>query len=194
MKKFKDLANNIGLYESGEHTAGGGVQFPSATPREISAISDEGVHNIQLKSQLNRINAFLSAFSRKEYMDVRGALGMLRAKLNIAGLDFDFKPNAAEQVNQEGTHMFPINRFGGTFGKTLDTPFDEFETTDGIAEYNNGKGFNLVVDVEVTSNGAYKIGTRLEETGSDKSETEEEKLGTDDQQVSQFEMDSDDAQ
>lgn len=190
MKKFKELVNTIGLYESGEHTFGGGVQFPSATPREISAISDEGVHNIQLKSQLNRINAFLDAFSRKEYMDVRGALGMLRAKLNIAGLDFDFNPANAEQTNENGTHKFPINRFGGTFGKTLDTPFDEFEVTDGVAEYNDGKGFELVVDVTATANGAYKISTRLEEVGSSTTKPEE-KIESDDQEVSQFEMDDD---
>ena len=49
MKKFKELAEQIGLYED-EHTFGGGVQNPSATPREISATSDEGAfktsHNL----------------------------------------------------------------------------------------------------------------------------------------------------
>mgnify|MGYP003664986720 CR=1 FL=1 len=81
MKNFKDIKKQVGLYESGEHTFGGGVQAPSGPTREISAASDEGVYYIQRNSQLNRINAFLDAFSRKEYIDPRGALGMLRAKL-----------------------------------------------------------------------------------------------------------------
>ena len=115
MKNFKELATKIGLYESGEHSIGGGVQFPSATPREVSAVSDEGVYNIQRKSQLNRINAFLDAFSSKEYIEPRAALGMLRAKLNIAGLDFDY--NATTKFNDEGETRFPITRFGGAFGK-----------------------------------------------------------------------------
>ena len=161
MKKFKELAEQIGLYED-EHTFGGGVQNPSGTPREISATSDEGAYYIQRKSQLNRINAFLDAFSRKEYIDPKGALAMLRAKLNITGLDFEF--NAKTCYNEEGQNVFPVTRFGGTFGKSLDTPFDEFETTDGISEYNDGKGFSLVVDVTPTANGVMKLNAKLVET------------------------------
>jgi hypothetical protein len=161
MKKFKELAEQIGLYED-EHTFGGGVQFPSATPREISATSDEGAYYIQRKSQLNRINAFLDAFSRKEYIDPRGALAMLRAKLNITGLDFEF--NKGTNFNEEGQNVFPVTRFGGTFGKSLDTPHDEFETTDGISDYNDGKGFSLVIDVVPTANGVMKLNAKLVET------------------------------
>jgi|TARA_R110000851_G_scaffold15422_2_gene51005 hypothetical protein len=161
MKKFKELAEQIGLYED-EHTFGGGVQNPSGTPREISATSDEGAYYIQRKSQLNRINAFLDAFSRKEYIDPKGALAMLRAKLNITGLDFEF--NAKTCFNEEGQNVFPVTRFGGTFGKSLDTPFDEFETTDGISEYNDGKGFSLVIDITPTANGVMKLNAKLVET------------------------------
>jgi len=190
MKTFKDLTNQIGLHESGggEHTFGGGFNNINQLTHSISALSDEGVYNIQRKSQLNRINAFLDAFSRKEYINPRGALGMLRAKLNISGLDFDF--NNISDFSEEGQNRFPINRFGGTFGKTVDTPFDEFETTDGISEYNNGKGFDLVVDISTTANGAYKINTRLEETSGDAKEPESEELETADQEVSQFKMDN----
>ena len=161
MKKFKELAEQIGLYED-EHTFGGGVQFPSATPREISATSDEGAYYIQRKSQLNRINAFLDAFSRKEYIDPRGALAMLRAKLNITGLDFEF--NKGTCFNEEGQNVFPVTRFGGTFGKSPSTPHNEFETTDGISDYNDGKGFSLVIDVVPTANGVMKLNAKLVET------------------------------
>ena len=152
MKKFKELAEQIGLYED-EHTFGGGVQNPSGTPREISATSDEGAYYIQRKSQLNRINAFLDAFSRKEYID---------PKLNITGLDFEF--NAKTCFNEEGQNVFPVTRFGGTFGKSLDTPHNEFETTDGISEYNDGKGFSLVIDITPTANGVMKLNAKLVET------------------------------
>ena len=165
MKNFKDLKEKIGLQESGEHTFGGGVQAPSGPPREISAASDEGVFYIQRNSQLNRINAFLDAFSRKEYIDPRGALGLLRAKMNIAGLDFDF--NKQTCFTDEGVTVFKITRFGGTFGKSPTTPNDEFEETDGISEYNNGRGFNLVVSIDQTANGTYAINTKIVEEGSE---------------------------
>jgi hypothetical protein len=163
MKNFKDIKKQVGLNESGEHTFGGGVQAPSGPAREISAASDEGVYYIQRNSQLNRINAFLDAFSRKEYIDPRGALGMLRAKLNIAGLDFDF--NKETCFSDEGISKFRITRFGGAFGKTPFTPFDQFDDTDGISEFNDGKGFSLVVTIGPSANGTYRIDTKIVEEG-----------------------------
>jgi hypothetical protein len=169
MKKFKDLANNIGLYEhesglGGEHTFGGGFNNINQQASAVSAISGAGIYNIQKQSQLNRINSFLDAFSKKEYIDPRAALGMLRAKLNIAGLDFEF--NMKANFNDEGVNLYPITRFGGTFGKGLDTPFDEFETTDGISDYNDGKGFHLNVTSSTTANGTYKLNTKIEPDSS----------------------------
>jgi hypothetical protein len=161
MKKFKELAEAIGLFED-EHTFGGGVQFPSGTPREISATSDEGSYYIQRKSQLKRINAFLDAFSRKEYVDPRQAIAMLRAKMNITGLDFEFNKNT--NFDDEGQNVFPVTRFGGTFGKSLDTPHDEFETTDGLSDYNDGKGFSLVISSAPSANGVTKFNAKLVET------------------------------
>ena len=56
-----------------------------------------------------------------------------------------------------------ITRFGGTFGKSLDTPHDEFEVTDGISPQNDGKGFDLVIDVVPTANGVSKMNVSLQE-------------------------------
>lgn len=163
MKKFKELAGQIGLYESGEHTFGGGFNNINQQAHSISALSNDGIYNIQKKSQLHRINAFLDAFSRKEYIDPIGAMGILRSKLNIAGLDFVF--NKETCLNDEGETRFKITRFGGTFGKSLDTPFDEFETTDGISDYNGGRGFELIVNISTTANGTYKIDTQIVDEG-----------------------------
>jgi hypothetical protein len=60
---------------------------------------------------------------------------------------------------------FRINRFGGTFGKTPETPFDQFDETDGISEYNDGKGFHLVVTIGPSANGTYAIDAKIEEEG-----------------------------
>ena len=162
MKKFKQLAEQINLHE-GEHTFGGGFNNINQNYAAASAYSDDGVFNIEKKSQLNRINAFLDAFSRKEYMDPRAALGMLRAKLNIAGLDFDFSNST--QLNDddpERQYQFQIKRFGGAFGVTPDHDINQgFQDTDGI-EDPNGE-FHLVVDITKSANGAYHMGTKIDQ-------------------------------
>ena len=88
---------------------------------------------------------------------------MLRAKLNIAGLDFDF--NKETCFTDEGISKFRITRFGGAFGKSPTTPFDEFDNTDGISEFNDGKGFNLIVTIGPSANGTYSIDTKIVEEG-----------------------------
>ena len=155
MKKFKDIIN---LLES-ESTDGGGFGDPfqpSKTTR--SAASDFGVHRIENDTQLNRIKAFLSSFTNREYLDPRGALSMLRAKMNIMGLDFDFTPTTKLMPSPEGPNTFKLTRFGGTFGTTPEHDLSKgFLVTDGIAEFNGGKGINMVVEVIITNNHLYKF-------------------------------------
>ena len=169
MKKFKALAKEINLHEATEHTFGGGFNNINQASHSLSAASDEGLFYIEKQSQLNRINAFLDAFSRKEYMDPRGALGILRAKLNIAGLDFDFNhesPIAKGGSIPEGEHRFQIKRFGGTFGTTPqhDLMKDGFQETDGIED--EGGEYYLVINISTTANGAYHMDTKIEQIGA----------------------------
>jgi hypothetical protein len=154
MKKFKDI---IALLESGESEDGGGFGDPFQPTRTTrSAASDFGVHRIENDTQLNRVKAFLSSFSGREYLEPRGALSLLRAKMNIMGLDFDFTPKTKLIP---GPNVFPLNRFGGTFGTTPEHDLlkDGFLTTDGISEFNNGKGLNLILDIQMTPNNLYKF-------------------------------------
>ena len=154
MKKFKQI---ISLLESGEAEDGGGFGYPHQPSRTTrSAASDFGVHRIENETQLNRINAFLSSFGSREYIDPRGALAILRAKMNIMGLDFDFTPKTKIVP---GPNVFKLTRFGGTFGTTPEHDLlkDGFLTTDGISEFNNGKGMNLVIEIVLTPNHLYKF-------------------------------------
>jgi hypothetical protein len=153
MKKFKDIIN---LIESESFDGGGfGEPFqPTKTTR--TAASDFGVHRIENDTQLNRIKAFLSTFAGREYIDPRGALALLRAKMNIMGLDFNF--NAKTKL-VPGANQFPLTRFGGTFGTTPEHDLlkDGFLVTDGIKEFNNGNGITLIIDVIMTPNNLYKF-------------------------------------
>ena len=107
MKKFKELANSLNLHEM-EYSEGGALGGTPSAPGGTNSIhSDEGVHRVELNSQRKRIGAFLNAFGRKEYLDPKAALGILRSKLNIIGLDFDFNPrkNDCEVAMQTGEPM-----------------------------------------------------------------------------------------
>jgi hypothetical protein len=154
MKKFKQI---IALVESGEAEDGGGFGEPNQPSRTTrSAASDFGTHRIENDTQLNRIKAFLSSFTNREYIDPRGALALLRAKLNILGLDIPFSPKTKLMP---GPNLFPMNRFGGTFGTTPEHDLlkDGFLETDGISEFNGGKGMNMIIDVQITPNHMYKF-------------------------------------
>ena len=157
MKTYKDILQKINENEYGE---GGGFGLHGGDSYGKSAYSDAGVHRTESPAQLKRLNAFVNAFTQKEFLDPRAALNMLRAKLNIAGLDFVFDKTV--ELEEEQT-SFKLYKFGGTFGKSVDTPFDEFEVTDGFEE---GKSYALNIKLLDIPNGLYKIEANTTETSS----------------------------
>lgn len=152
MIKFKELNTFLtALFES-EETTGGASR---------SAHSDYGIHRVENPEQLGRLNAFLSAFTQREFIEPKAAVALLRHKFNTIGLDFDW--NASSNL-QDGNNTIPLNRYGGTFGKSLQTPYAEFETTDGIKEFNNGKGLNLNLNLSTGEDGLYKLDAKISES------------------------------
>ena len=164
MKRFNELKQR--LAES-EYSEGGGFNaaYDGTTSRSVA--SDYGAHRVENDTQKTRINAFLQTFSQKDYLDPRSAFALLRAKLNLIGLDFQFNPNVPMLPNSEMT--FPLTRFGGTFGTTPTHDLSKgFQVTDGISEFNGGKGMALVATIsQMGSNGLFKFNLRLEETAGD---------------------------
>jgi hypothetical protein len=166
MKSFQELKKN--LTES-ENTEGGGFNAAYDGTTSRSAASDFGIFRIEEPSQRHRLQAFLNAFGSRDYLDPRSAFALLRAKLNLAGFDFDFNPAVPLSTGNE--MKFALRRFGGIFGlKIKDGVVDhginsEFHRTDGISEFNNGKGINLVVTINTNGdNGLYKFSLRFEDS------------------------------
>tara|TARA_Y100000593_G_C4285014_1_gene324959 strand:+ start:694 stop:1233 length:540 start_codon:yes stop_codon:yes gene_type:complete len=162
MKTYRELKKQI--FESGEHTFGGGFGDRSDPyVRATSAIKDygKGTFDLHLEDNINRVNAFLGAYFNREFVDPTIEMGSLKTKLNMIGLDIDCSsntnsPGPASRLNrlQEGPNIYKITRFGGTFGKSTDTPHDQFEETDGFPD---GMSYNLNLNVELRENGLYKI-------------------------------------
>ena len=159
MKKYKELKKQLMESELQDGGALGG--FP--TQRTGSAHSDYGVHRLDSNEQVQRLQAFLSAFGGREYLEPRSAISLLRVKLNLAGLDFDFNNKVDLQVGS--VNIFPLKRFGGTFGVTPTTPHNEFETTDGFKELL-GHGLNLIVSVTVAESGLYRLDAKIQGAGA----------------------------
>lgn len=160
MKKFSQLKQRL---DESEYTEGGGFNAAYDGTTSRSATSDFGVFRVEDPTQRSRLNAFLLTWAQKDYLDPRSALALLRAKMNLAGLDFKFNANVPLVPESEIT--FRITRFGGTFGTTPTHDLSKgFKETDGISEYNDGKGLQLVLMLTRNgANGLFKFTPRLEE-------------------------------
>lgn len=156
MKKFKQLKQQ--LTEDAYMDGGALGQWPVPNSTR-SAFSDFGVHRVEHDDQLKRLQAFINAFTGREYLEPRAALSLLRVKLNLAGFDFDF--NSKNLIQTNTPMLFKLKRFGGTFGKTPTTPHDEFTTTDGFEDILNGAHLGLNTVVEEVSSGLYKLNINI---------------------------------
>ena len=162
MKTYQELKQRI--FESGEHTFGGGFGDRGAPKGgAVSAIKDygKGTFDLHLDGNMNRVNAFLGAYFNREFVDVDVELGPLKTKMNMLGLDFNCSKNSTQPGPgnriarlEEGPNKYSLTRFGGTFGKSLDTPFDQFEHTDGFPD---GLSYSLNLNVDLLENGLYKV-------------------------------------
>ena len=110
-----------------------------------SAISNPNV--------VRRLNAYVGAIANMEYMLPEHALNKLKEKLGRLGFSFGQIP---EMTEKSGSFDLPLTKFGGRFGKDLDTPTDEFLDDDGISHMVEG-GLALKIQYEMLSNSSCRI-------------------------------------
>jgi hypothetical protein len=167
--KFKDLNKKLqSLMEmgGGEHTEGGSLQGGDPRNSGKSALSDFGTHRLGNDAMLDRINAFLHAYSGKEFLDPDGALAVIKNKLNIIGIDF--KPVKMDL----GSNIIKLYQYGapglGVFGvaKDLKTDFtkEPFSRTAGLDDTFN---YNLVIDVEKTPSHLIRFNMKVVRNGEE---------------------------
>jgi len=152
MIRYKELNGMLTDLFEGEETVGGAAR---------SAHSDYGVHRVENPEQVQRLNAFLNSYTQREFIEPKAAIATLRHKFNTIGMDFDWNGSS---VLEDGNNTIPLNRYGGAFGKSMQTPYAEFETTDGIQEFNGGKGLNLNINVSNGDGGLYKLDAKIVES------------------------------
>jgi len=151
MKTYKELQNDIELVLENEVITGGAAR---------SARSDFGIHRIEQDSQVGRMNAFLNAFTDREFLDPRSAVAQIRHKFNLSGLDFEWDNNS--NVTKESMNL-PLKRWGGSFGTipTHNLMKDGFYKSDNISEFNGGKGLSLKINANQEDGGLYFIDAKI---------------------------------
>ena len=162
MIKFKELRTKLVAEgntdfggEGGKGVGGGGsAQVPGLNRPQIDR-EVKAIYSIENEETRRAINALLaSEMNERAYVDPKQALVQIRTKLNIVGLNFDFKPTALETTiptegdsdgMQEGTvEEYDLMGFGGMQGMNMD---GQFVKDDGIA-YRAGTP--MVLRVEYT--------------------------------------------
>ena len=116
---------------------------------------DNGINpsEIQNPRVLKALNAYVGAIANMEYMLPEHALNKLRNSLSRVGFSFGSIP---EMTEKSGSFQLPLTKFGGRFGKDLDTPTDEFLNDDGISHMVEG-GLALKIQYEMLSNSSCRI-------------------------------------
>ena len=107
-------------------------------------------YDIQDPSVLKRVNAFVGSIGDREYLIPENAVHQLKNFLERIGLSFE-TPTLPEG---NGSVTVDLLRYGGVFGKSVDTPFDEFDRDAGIDK-------SLKIDVEALRNNSWKIYAKI---------------------------------
>ena len=138
MKSFKNFLSESGVGTSDQNMA-----------------ADMGINpsEIQNPKVLKTLNAYIGAIANMEYMLPEHALNKLKEKLGRLGFSFGAIP---EMTEKSGSFDLPLTKFGGRFGKDLDTPTDEFLNDDGISHMVEG-GLALKIQYEMLSNSSCRI-------------------------------------
>ena len=95
---------------------------------------------------IERLNAYVGAIADREYLNPEKAVSEMRQKLMRVGLHF----GDVQFTEESGEISVPLIQYGGAFGKSAETPIDEFDD-----EMESGRSLNFVY--ERTGGGTHRI-------------------------------------
>jgi hypothetical protein len=107
-------------------------------------------YDIQNSDVLKRVNAFVGSIADREYLIPENAVHQLQGFMERIGLSFDMP----EELPESGNVSLPLKRYGGIFGKGTDTPFDEFDSEEGIDK-------SLNIQIEGLRNNSFKVYAKI---------------------------------
>jgi len=156
MKRFKELRENL-ILES---------EFSPYGLYNRSIHTDDGVHRLDDRENLGRINAFIENFLSGNTLHPKVKLEQLKVRLNHIGLDFDTKGGL---VDEEIT-SYPMTYYGKVFGYKMENGAPTGEI--GDQDFSTEKfGRPLALSVRQTGKGLVTLEAKVHFVG------EEEGLG-----------------
>ena len=142
MKNFKTFLRESGI------AAGGYDRSMALRTMNMGVYSDPAV--------VKKLNAWVGTIAGS-YTLPEDAIHNMRTNLSKIGLTFD----TVNLMDESGSVDLPLTSFGGRFGKGLETPYDEFETDDGISHQLEG-GLTLVIDYEMQEDNSCRLTAHIE--------------------------------
>jgi len=126
-------------------------QFVVETPtvgvgESVNQTGGTDSYDIQNSEVLKRVNAFVGSIADREYLIPENALHQLKNFLERIGLEFEMP----ELPSGNGNVTVELRRYGGIFGKSVDTPHNEFENERGTDK-------SLSIKVEKMTNHSWKV-------------------------------------
>ena len=103
-------------------------------------------HDINDPEVKARINAILGHCAVSEFLNPSAAIGIINSKLGQRGISLD---SDAPEISGGGNYASGMKRYGDQFGKTVDTPHDEFDT--------KTETVTLSLKVEKLATGSFKV-------------------------------------
>ena len=106
---------------------------------------------------IKKLNAWVGTIAGN-YVLPEEAISNLRSSLSKIGLSFDPVPM---MEGESGSVELPLTLFGGRFGKSVNTPHDEFDEDDGISHMVEG-GLTLVIGYAMQEDNSCKLSAHIE--------------------------------
>lgn len=138
MKRFKKIVTE------GHGALSGGPTADAASNLNMQDYANPAV--------IRALNSFVGTIANN-YVLPEQAIGVLRNSLSKIQLTFGEVP---VMEGESGSFELPLSVGAGRFGKSVDTPFDEFEEDDGISHVKEG-GLTLVIGYEMQEDNSYKL-------------------------------------
>ena len=101
---------------------------------------------------IKKLNAWVGTIAGN-YVLPEEAISNLRSSLSKIGLSFDPVPT---MEGESGSVELPLTLFGGRFGKSVNTPHDEFDEDDGISHMVEG-GLTLVIGYAMNEDNSCRL-------------------------------------
>ena len=123
------------------------LEYSSVKATDGTHIDEDGnLMDLTDDSVIEKLNAFVGSIGIKEYLVPEKAVDELRNKLMRVGINF----GDVQFTEESGEISVPLVQYGGAFGKSGDTPYDEFDN-----EVESGRSLNFVY--ERTGGGTHRI-------------------------------------